>query len=216
MLKMKALVKVGFVAVVLAVLSGCTSAPIEAPKTEKERIESKSLLSVPVDIAGFTYHKVKIEPREKNLVFNFEPMKTIFTNPENGKTYDFEGQPVNEKGYRILTDGYVCQPQKIVGSVLGGNAMGIYGERSIWSGDDSLAECRPHKLQAYIKDQNTLTPTRLATAALVGGAIVAASGAIVAGSVVGGVSAPSFWDSDVDKKSKTIEEIIEGDIDVLK
>lgn len=90
---------------IVAALAGCSYTPVQAPKTEAERIETKSLLHVPVDVSNFKTHKLNIvaDNGDKGRI-------TVFTDPKTGKTYDLDGQPINEKGERILANGDVCKP----------------------------------------------------------------------------------------------------------
>jgi hypothetical protein len=115
----------GVLAVVL--LSGCASAP-QAPKDAKELAEmgEDNLLHVPVDLTQFinNWKKVKIiseEDKDAGL-FGFGRdgdigQTTVWTNPADGKMYDLDGQPVNEKGERILKNGYVCKVRMIASNM---------------------------------------------------------------------------------------------------
>lgn len=103
---MKATFKTSFLGfLIVTTLAGCASTPLEAPKTEAERIASGSLLNVPVDISKFPSHKQKIVADNGD-----EGRITVFVDPTTGKSYDLDGQPVNEKGERVLADGQVCNP----------------------------------------------------------------------------------------------------------
>jgi hypothetical protein len=108
-------------------LSGCASAP-QAPKDAKELAEmgEDNLLHVPVDLTQFinNWKKVKIiseEDKDAGL-FGFGRdgdigQTTVWTNPADGKMYDLDGQPVNEKGERILKNGYVCKVRMIASNM---------------------------------------------------------------------------------------------------
>lgn len=106
---MSILTKLSLIFLTVTLLSGCGYTPVQAPKTEAERIETKSLLNVPVDVSTFTTHKLNIvaENGDKGRI-------TVFTDPKTGKTYDLDGQPINAKGERILANGNVCKPLVIV------------------------------------------------------------------------------------------------------
>lgn len=111
---MSILTKLSLIFLTVTLLSGCGYTPVQAPKTEAERIETKSLLNVPVDVSTFTTHKLNIvaENGDKGRI-------TVFTDPKTGKTYDLDGQPVNEKGERILANGKTCNPGAIVNNMRG-------------------------------------------------------------------------------------------------
>lgn len=111
---MNILTKLFLAALAVATLAGCGYTPVQAPKTEAERIETKSLLNVPVDVSTFKTHKLNIvaENGDKGRI-------TVFTDPKTGKTYDLDGQPVNEKGERILANGKTCNPGAIVNNMRG-------------------------------------------------------------------------------------------------
>jgi len=95
----------------LLLLAGCASAP-KAPidSYDKASLGDESFLNVPVDITTFNKHKLKIYGEESG-----EGVITVFTDPATGKTYDLDGQPINEKGERVLKDGRVCVVVNIVG-----------------------------------------------------------------------------------------------------
>jgi hypothetical protein len=139
----------GVLAVVL--LSGCASEP-QAPEDNVQMTKSDNFLNVPVDITKFTPSKMKIYGSEAG-----EGQISIFTDPASGKTYDLDGQPVNEKGERILRDGYVCEVKVIA---LG--RRGYVGE-DFWSTDEHLPSC--YTSAAYA----TANSSR---ATLLGGAII--------------------------------------------
>jgi hypothetical protein len=96
MLKMKALVKVGFVAVVLAVLSGCASS--NALTKAEDGVVNK-----PVSLNGMTQ-----EFREWNVDGSLFKVQ-VFVD-QNGKYYDEDGITATKEGYRILSDGKICTP----------------------------------------------------------------------------------------------------------
>lgn len=154
-----------FFIALMTLLAGCSSAPPQAPKTEKELIESNSILHVPVDVSKFTAKKLNIvaDNGDKGRI-------TVFTNPADGKMYDADGQPVNEKGERILTDGSVCNPKVIVL-----NARG-YGP-----GMNPRKECWSNAYIAYVNNDSTEKTKRGAVAAsssAAAGAMTAIAGPI--------------------------------------
>lgn len=104
-------------------LAGCASAP-QAPKDAKEMaaLGEDNLLHVPVDVSNFPWKKLEIEATngDKGRI-------TVFTDPATGKTYDLDGQPVNEKGERILKDGYVCKVEGIFVN------QRVYGRAGFWT-----------------------------------------------------------------------------------
>ena len=122
-------------------LSSCASMP-KAPQNADElrALGSSNLLNVPVDISGFTATKMKIVSEKVEGVRISRDGEvgqiTIFTDPVSGKTYDLDGQPVNEKGERILNNGYAC---KVVGIA---NNQRIYGELGTWSETDVDKFCK--------------------------------------------------------------------------
>lgn len=143
------LVLSGVLAVTL--LSGCASVP-QAPEDNTQATKSDNFLHVPVDITKFTPSKMKIYGSEGG-----EGQISIFTDPATSKTYDLDGQPVNEKGERVLKDGYVCEVKVIA---LG--RRGYVGE-GFWGTDEHLPSC--YTSAAYV----TANSSR---AILVGGAIL--------------------------------------------
>lgn len=111
---MNTLTKLSLTALAISTIAGCGYTPIKAPSTEAEMIESKSLLHVPVDVSHFQTSKLKIVADNGD-----EGRITVFTDPKTGKTYDLDGQPINEKGERVLTDGSVCNPLVIINNARG-------------------------------------------------------------------------------------------------
>lgn len=195
---MNTVTKLTLTALTITTLAGCASAPLEAPKTEAERVASGSRLHVPVaiNLSDFTWHKVTIHPKEGIGLFGYkgEGKVTIFTDKKTGKMYDFEGQPVTAEGYRVLADGYVCEPRII--DRLGGL---FYGEGSILNGDDSIPDCQTFKHEtARVNRANK--PLYLAPAILSGPASLAALGYL------------GTTDNDTAKQQQEIEEIIKDDI----
>lgn len=123
---MNNIVKATIATLAISTLVGCASVP-QAPKDAKEMAElgEDNLLNVPVDLTPFidNWKKVKIVSEEDKSagLFGFGRdgdigQTTVWTNPENGKMYDADGQPVNEKGERILKNGYVCKVRMISGN----------------------------------------------------------------------------------------------------
>jgi hypothetical protein len=123
---MNNIVKATIATLAISTLVGCASVP-QAPKDAKEMAElgEDNLLNVPVDLTPFidNWKKVKIVSEEDKSagLFGFGRdgdigQTTVWTNPENGKMYDADGQPVNEKGERILKNGYVCKVRMIMGN----------------------------------------------------------------------------------------------------
>jgi hypothetical protein len=196
---MKATFKTSLLGFLIATaLAGCSSFPT-APKDAKEMAEmgDDSFLSVPVDIRGFPWQKIEIVAKngDKGRV-------TVFTDPATGKTYDLDGQPVNEKGERVLKDGYVCVVDKIMFTP----KTRIYVPEGVFSAG-------PHFKSCVTEKQANLAHARskwiLAGAFLGGGSLALSGGAAAtmaaasAGSVAIGVntSAPM-----------TIDEITDGDV----
>jgi hypothetical protein len=180
----------GVLAVVL--LSGCASAP-QVPQDAKEvaEIGDDNLLNDPVDITGFTSKKIEIfSERDENACYGLfcQPFGrdgdkgqiTIFTDPETGKTYDEDGQPVNEKGERILRNGYVCKVRLISFSntrIYGPGKMGLFGH------EFAHDACRTKRSKDYTSSAtlrvNTLVFGGLLTGAAVAGAAAAVSTSIL-------------------------------------
>lgn len=117
---MKSLFKTALFSIAIATLTGCASMP-DAPKTQAEmkQLGDDNLLHVPVDITNFKTSKLEIFSEEdKDACYGIfcrsfgtndhKGIITVFTDPETGKTYDLDGQPINEKGQRILKNGFVC------------------------------------------------------------------------------------------------------------
>jgi hypothetical protein len=147
----------GVLAVVL--LSGCASAP-QAPKDEKEMAElgDDNLLNVPVDISGFIASKKTIYTRKDEDGHGSEGDSgqiTIFTDPSTGKVYDEDGQPVNDKGERILKDGHVCIVTYISGK------RRFYGKPPIWSESKQQEACKTRRLVANMNRGQTMNAVGL-------------------------------------------------------
>lgn len=136
---MNTVTKFTLTALTIATLAGCASAPVEAPKTEAERIASGSLLNVPVDISKFPSHKQKIVADNGD-----EGRITVFVDPKTGKSYDLDGQPVNEKGERVLADGQVCNPLVI-----------SFNMRGFGTSLNPRYECWTSAKYAYVNNDNT-------------------------------------------------------------
>lgn len=183
------LVLSGVLAVTL--LSGCASAP-KTPKDAKELAEmgDSTLLSVPVNITGFTSKKVEIISEEdKNACFGMfcqpfgrdgdKGLITIFTDPETGKTYDEDGQPVNDKGERVLRNGYVCKVRMITSNIrsYGPVKMGLF------SNEFAHDDCRTQRSKDYTSGAtsrvNALVLGGVVTGAVIAGAAIAASSSIL-------------------------------------
>jgi hypothetical protein len=170
----------GVLAVVL--LSGCASIST-VPKSEEEMnaLGDDSLLHVPVDISNFPWKKVQFETvADENFGRNgLKGQTTIFTDPATGKTYDEDGQPVNEKGERILKNGYVCVPRWITSN------HRVYAAPPFFSVElFGMNDCRTMRAQKSAKQKNVIATTGLIGGLLTGGAAGAAM-------MVGGVAASS-------------------------
>lgn len=169
---------------ILAALAGCSSFPT-APKDAKEMAEmgDDSFLHVPVDITGFAWKKMDIIAKngDKGRI-------TVFTDAKTGKTYDLDGQPVNEKGERVLKDGYVCEVDMIMFTP----KTRIYVSEGLFSAGPHFKSCLSEK-QANLG--RARSKWIVAGAALGGGAIALTGGAAAAmaaasaGSVAIGVNA---------------------------
>lgn len=144
-----------------SVLTGCASMP-EAPKNAEEKIAlgEDSFLNVPVDVATFPWEKKKITAQDGS-----EGQITVFTDPVTGKAYDLDGQPLNEKGFRILKDGYVCEVKSI------GLNRRFYTGSGFWSNDDHYSSC---VTSGHYNDANK-SRAILAGGALLGGAAILGS-----------------------------------------
>ncbi len=157
---------------VVALLSGCASVST-VPKNESEMNElgNESLLHVPVDIAGFPWKKVKFETvADENETFGKGGLigqTTIFTDPSTGKTYDEDGQPVNEKGERILKSGYVCVPRWITSN------QRIYAAASFFE-IVGMNDCRTLRAQNSMKRKQLISTGGAIGGLLTGGASGAA------------------------------------------
>lgn len=97
---MKARLKATFAAITIATLAGC-AAPV-APDLDKT-------LSKPVSIKGVQPTTVEVKPTlegdaHKELRFTIA-----------GKHYDQDGRLTNNDGHRVLNDGRVCVPVKLLG-----------------------------------------------------------------------------------------------------
>jgi hypothetical protein len=156
-----------------------------------------SFLSVPVDLRGFPWQKIEIVAKngDKGRV-------TVFTDPATGKTYDLDGQPVNEKGERILKDGYVC----VVDMIMFTPKSRIYVSEGVFSAGPHIKSCLTEK-QANLGRARSKW---IAAGAFLGGGALALSGgaaatmaAASAGSVAIGVNASA---------PMTIDEITDGDV----
>lgn len=139
-----------------SVLTGCASMP-EAPKNAEEKIAlgEDSFLNVPVDVSGFSKSKLSIFGEEGG-----EGVITVFTDQHTGKTYDLDGQPINEKGERVLKDGYVCKVKLIV------SGFRSYQGSGFWSSDKQLDSCLTSKWYAHANKKRAF----LAGGVLIGGA----------------------------------------------
>jgi hypothetical protein len=139
-----------------------------------------SLLHVPVDISNFPWKKVQFETvADEDETFGKGGLKgqtTIFTDPATGKTYDEDGQPVNEKGERILKNGYVCVPRWITSN------QRVYAAPSFFSFElVGMNDCRTMRAQKSLKQKNVIATTGLIGGLLTGGTAGAAM-------MVGGVA----------------------------
>jgi hypothetical protein len=148
----------------VALLSGCASAP-QAPEDNGQMTKSDNFLNVPVDITKFTPSKMKIYGSEAG-----EGQISIFTDPVSGKTYDLDGQPVNEKGERILRDGYVCKVKVIASNFRSYHGVGF------WSSDEHVDSCLSSRWYAHANKKRAI----LAGGALLGGAAILGSLAVSA------------------------------------
>jgi hypothetical protein len=162
---MKTFIKLTLTALAIATLAGCASVP-QAPKDAQEMaaLGDDNLLNVPVDITGFIPSKVKIIATNEDV-----GQTTIFTNPSNGKTYDFEGQPVNAKGERILKNGHVCTVVGIYGN------RRFYGHASVITSNDEFVECRTTKSASALRSKQFAITGGLALGGLGGVAVMGAS-----------------------------------------
>lgn len=159
-----------FLILLIAVLSqlfGCATAPKKAPTTAEEvaTMGKKNLLSVPADISKFNWSKFEV------VALNGDKGRiTLFTDPQTGKNYDEDGQPVNEKGYRILNDGYVCEV--LIITSLGGRA---YNGRGVFFDDEHLDFCRSNRQLKRFQNAQRVGLTGAALAVVTGGASILAS-----------------------------------------
>jgi hypothetical protein len=100
---------------------------------------------------------------------------TIFTDPETGKTYDEDGQPVNEKGERILKNGYVCKVRLITSNI---RAYGLV-KIGLFGNEFAHDACRTKRSKDYTSGAtlrvNALVFGGLLTGAAIAGAAIAAS-----------------------------------------
>ncbi len=153
--------KMLLVGVLSVLVIGCASMP-EAPKNSEEKVAlgEDSFLSVPVDVAAFPWEKKKIIALDGS-----EGQITVFTDPVTGKAYDLDGQPVNEKGFRILKDGYVCGIKSI------GLNRRFYTGSGFWSNDEHYSSC---VTSSHYNDANK-SRAILAGGALLGGAAILGS-----------------------------------------
>lgn len=160
----------GVLAVVL--LSGCASIST-VPKNESEMkaLGNDSLLHVPVDITGFPWKKVEfVTVADEDETFGRGGLKgqtTIFTDPSTGKTYDEDGQPVNDKGERILKNGYVCVPRWITSN------QRIYAAASFFE-TVGMNDCRTLRAQNSMKRKQFISTSGAIGGLLTGGAVGAA------------------------------------------
>jgi hypothetical protein len=190
---MKTTVKATIATLAISTLVGCASVP-QAPKDAKEMAElgEDNLLNVPVDLTPFidNWKKVKIvseEDKEAGL-FGFGRdgdigQTTVWTNPENGKMYDADGQPVNEKGERILKNGYVCKVRMISGG------HRIYAKASFYdnmfTANMGMKDCMlKTSAERHANRVNTGSVTGLVGVATAGLGGIVASAAISAGEPV--------------------------------
>lgn len=168
---MNNIIKATIATLAISALAGCASIP-QAPKNAQEMaaLGDDNLLNVPVDITGFPWKKQEIVAAngDKGIV-------TVFTDPKNGKTYDLDGQAVNAKAERVLKNGYVCEASSI-----GSFNQRVYGG---WGFNKAPKECITEAASKDMAERNKVTPTKLATAFLIGGTAGAAGVAVSTGSV---------------------------------
>lgn len=165
-------VKATIATLAISTLVGCASVP-QAPKDAKEMAElgEDNLLNVPVDLTPFidNWKKVKIVSEEDKSAGRFGfgrdgdiGQTTVWTNPENGKMYDADGQPVNDKGERILKNGYVCKVRMISGG------KRIYAQRSatslLFTAQTGMPDCHLQSTQERHAKNVMATNAFLATA----------------------------------------------------
>lgn len=178
-------------------VSGCTTVP-QAPKdaTEMAAFGEDNLLNVPVDISSFKPSKLEITSEEdKNACFGLfcsafgrdgdKGIITVFTDPNTGKAYDEDGQPVTEKGERILKNGYVCKVRLINSNIRG------YGpvKMGLFSNEFSHDDCRTLRSKNYTNNATTRVNTLVAVGVL--------SGAVIAGAAIAaGTSVMSLIEKD--------------------
>jgi hypothetical protein len=166
---MKTTVKATIATLAISTLVGCASVP-QAPKDAKEMAElgEDNLLNVPVDLTPFidNWKKVKIVSEEDKSagLFGFGRdgdigQTTVWTNPENGKMYDADGQPVNEKGERILKNGYVCKVRMIASN------QRIYAN-SPWSESPIEKNCKTVAKSNFQNKAQLVTIAGIATGGL--------------------------------------------------
>jgi len=151
----------------LSQLVGCASAPKKAPTNAEEMAAMKedNLLKIPVDISQFPWAKFEL------VALNGDKGRiTLFTDPKTGNTYDEDGQPVNEKGYRILNDGYVCEVINI--SSIGGRGYKGYG---FLFDDKHLDFCSTNRQLKKFQNAQRIGLTGAALAVATGGASILAS-----------------------------------------
>jgi hypothetical protein len=155
----------GVLAVVL--LSGCAATVIEAPKSAEElsSLDDSNLLNVPVDISGFYAYKKDIYSEKIDGVRisrdGDRGRITIFSDPVTGKNYDEDGQPVNEKGQRILRNGYVCKVALI------NNNIRIYRDNT-WTVEPETQACKTRRMGEFQNNNRVASLTGLALGGVVG------------------------------------------------
>lgn len=154
---------------ILVSLAGCSSFPT-APKDAKEMAEmgDDNFLNVPVDITGFAWKKMDIIAKngDKGII-------TVFIDPKTGKTYDLDGQPVNEKGERVLKDGYICEVDMIMFTP----KTRIYVSEGVFSAGPHLKSCLTKRQANLGRDRSKWI---VAGAFLGGGAMALTGGAAAA------------------------------------
>lgn len=162
-------------------LAGCASVST-VPKSEAEMnaLGNDSLLHVPVDISNFPWKKFQfVTVADADETFGKGGLKgqtTIFTDPKTGKTYDEDGQPVNEKGERILKNGYVCVPRWITSN------QRVYAAAPLFSFElVGMNDCRTMRSQKSMKQKQVVSTTGAVGGLLTGGA---AGAAMMVGGVV--------------------------------
>lgn len=151
----------------VALLSGCAATVIEAPKSAEElnALDGSNLLSVPVNITGFYASKLDIYSEKiEGVRISREGDRgriTVFTDPISLKTYDEDGQPTNEKGQRILRNGYVCKVAAI------NNGIRLYRDNT-WSIEPESQGCKTRRMGEFQRNNRASSLAGFALGGVIG------------------------------------------------